>query len=409
MDANRPTIVAWLGVGSSMADADHLAVLRDGVPTWNRWRVDHGHAPVDLSGADLSGARLNGADFLRADLSGAHLVRTQLEHAQLKDADLTGAVLESANLEHVTARRARFHDVRASGANFEVATLRGVQFPGADLSGTRFHRAYLRDADLCGASLQQAWLRLAVLEGAQCRGTNFAGADLRYASLVGSDLRGAQLVDTQVYGISAWDVRIDETTRQDLFITRRADEAAVLRTDDLLTAQLLALMLGGAGVRTVLDSVASSLVLVLGSFAPEDKRVLDAVRSALQRRGYIGVVFDFDRPAARDYAETVVVLAGLSRFVVADFTSAREVRSEVQETRRLYPRVPVIPIARTGAPLPITMANVFGDEELSRLMRYDDVDDLVARLQDEIIAPAEAQAERIASDIARAEARLRGS
>ena len=397
-----------------MADAEQLAGLRDGVPAWNRWRAGRGRAPVDLSGADLSGADLSGArldhaNLLRADLSGAHLVRTQLEHAQLKDADLTGAVLESANLEHVTARGARFIDVRASGANFEVATLRGAHFRGADLTATRFHRAYLRDADLSGARLQDAWLRLAVLEGTRCRATDFSRADLRYASLVGSDLRGAKLVDTQVYGISAWDVQTDVDTQQDLLITRAADEPATLRADDLLTAQLLALMLGGAGVRSVLDSVTASLVLVLGSFAPEDKPVLDAVRTALQRRGYVAVVFDFERPAARDYAETVVVLAGLSRFVVADFTSAREVRSEVLQTRQLYPRVPVVPIARTGAVLPVTMLNVFGKEELLRLVRYADVDDLVGRLDDEVITPAEARAQRVVEDISSAEAVLRGT
>jgi hypothetical protein len=53
------------------------------------------------------------------------------------------------------------------------------------------------------------------------------------------------------------------------------------------------------------------------------------------------------------------------------------------------------------------MANVFDDEELARLVRYDDVDDLVSRLQEEVIAPAEAQAERIATNIARVVSTLR--
>lgn len=67
------------------------------------------------------------------------------------------------------------------------------------------------------------------------------------------------------------------------------------------------------------------------------------------------------------------MLAGLSHFVVADFTSVREVRSEAQRARQLYRRIPVVPIARTGATLPMTMTNVFDDDELSRLVRYIDV------------------------------------
>lgn len=61
------------------------------------------------------------------------------------------------------------------------------------------------------------------------------------------------------------------------------------------------------------------------------------------------------------------------------------------------------------ATLPITMTNVFDAEELSRLVRYDGVDDLIARLQDEVITPAEARADRIAADIASAERALRDS
>ena len=39
-----------------MANPEHLAVLREGVLTWNRWRTVNPSIGVDLSGADLSGA-----------------------------------------------------------------------------------------------------------------------------------------------------------------------------------------------------------------------------------------------------------------------------------------------------------------------------------------------------------------
>ena len=212
------------------------------------------------------------------------------------------------------------------------------------------------------------------------------------------------------FGVSAWGVQTDERTRQDLIVSMRNDvKESPLRAQDLRTAQLLALMLDATGVRTVLDAVSSTLVLILGSFSPEEKPVLDALREGLKRHGYVAVEFDFERSDSRDYAETILTLVGMSRFVVADFTNAKEVRAEVAQARRQYSRVPIIPIAREGAPLPITMVNSFSAEELQGLLvRYLHAADLVLKVQLSIIDAAEAQVRRIEASIAQSEAILRG-
>lgn len=391
-----------------MANDEHVSILKKGVTQWNRWRDSTNNGVADLSGADLSGMKLNGVNFLRANLQGAILEKTQLEYAQLKEANLTGATLERTNLEHVNARSTIFDEIVAKEPNFEVSTLRGARFRRARISGARFHRAYLRDANLSDAVFAGCWLRFATLDGAYCRNTDFSGADLRYASMVETRLNGANLSDVHVFGISAWGVETDANTRQDLIVGLDQDEReAPLRAHDLHTAQLLGLMLDGAGVRAVLDSVASKLVLILGSFSPAEKPVLDALRSSLQSHGYVAVEFDFERPSERDYAETVLTLAGLSRFVVADFTNAKEVRAEVSQARRQYMRVPILPIAREGASLPITMINTFTAEELQLLVRYGDIDDLLQKIQPSIIRPAEERVRRIAESLSRSEAILR--
>jgi uncharacterized protein YjbI with pentapeptide repeats len=391
--------------------ADNLALdkLRQGSAVWNRWRGTTRSAPVDLSNADLGGRNLNDYNLLRANLTGANLTRTQLEHAHLKDADLTAAVLANANLEAANCRNAIFDGVTAADANFEVSTLRGAHFRNATLVRARFHRAYLRETDLFRADLTDAWLRFARLDGASCQETNFSGADLRHAAMVGTDLRGATLTDVQVFGVSAWSIQTDEKTQQDLIVAAGKDGDAPLRAHDLQTAQLLALMLDGSGVRRLFDSVTSTLVLILGSFSAAEKPVLDALRIALNKRGFVAVTFDFERPLERDYMETITAIAALCRFIVADFTNAREVRAEVSQVHAQYRRVPIIPIAKVGAALPITMANVFSAEELAGLVRYADIGDLVSQLQTSVIDPAEARAAAIAAAIAKAEALLRGT
>lgn len=393
-----------------MANAEHILILKRGVTEWNRWQASTNHSVADLSGADLTGMKLNGVDFLRTNLKGTTLTKTQLEHAHLKDANLTGATLDRTNLEHVNARGAIFDEIVANKPNFEVSTLRGARFRRAQLSEARFHRAYLRDSDLSDAAFTSCWLRFATLDGACCQNTNFSSTDLRHASMVKTNLKGASLTDVQVFGISAWGVETDANTSQDLIVGIAANEREPpLRAHDLSTAQLLALMLDAAGVRTVIDSVTSKLVLILGSFSPTEKVVLDALRLSLQSYGYVAVEFDFERPSERDYAETILTLVGMSRFVVADFTNAKEVRAEVAQARRQYKRVPIIPIAREGVSLPITMANSFSAEELQLLVRYQHIDDLLQKLQLSIIEPAEERVRRIAEGIAKSEAILLGA
>jgi hypothetical protein len=87
----------------SMANPEHLAKLKEGLPIWNQWRalrpILAGSNPgVDLRGADLSHAKLHQADLSLADLFGANLhgaglAGTNLARADLRGADLTEAVL----------------------------------------------------------------------------------------------------------------------------------------------------------------------------------------------------------------------------------------------------------------------------------------------------------------------------
>ena len=318
-------------------NAEHISILKRGVNEWNRWRASTNHEVADLTGSDLSGLNLNRVDFLRTILKGVNLTETQLDYAHLKEADLTGATLDRTNLQHVNARSAIFDGIVANAANFAVSTLRGARFRRARLSQARFHRAYLRETDLSDAAFTGCWLRFATLESACCQNTDFSGADLRHASLVKTNLKGANLTGVHAFGISAWGVETDANTRQDLIVGKHENEReATLRAHDLRTAQLLALMLDAAGVRSVIDSVTSKLVLILGSFSPAEKVVLDALRLSLQSCGYVAVEFDFERPSDRDYAETVLTLVGMSRFVVADFTNAKEVRVEVAQARTQY-------------------------------------------------------------------------
>lgn len=74
-----------------MANEEHLALLKQSVDEWNKWRETNRIVLPDLAGANLSGADLCYADLGAADLRGADLAAANLSGAILYYATLGGA------------------------------------------------------------------------------------------------------------------------------------------------------------------------------------------------------------------------------------------------------------------------------------------------------------------------------
>jgi uncharacterized protein YjbI with pentapeptide repeats len=221
-----------------MANPEHLEILRQGVEVWNAWRTKEPLIEPDLSGANLSGARL-----YRADLTQANLFE-----ANLGGADLSGAYLYRANL---------------SRADLSEANLAAANLGTAGLAGANLYRADLSKASLAAANLGRAYLDRA----------NLSRADLNWAQLVDTNFVDATLTDCSIYGISAWDVRLSEGTKQQGLIITPRDEPAVI-VDDLEVAQFIYLLLHNEKLRKVIDTVGKKGVLLLGRFEEiEDREV----------------------------------------------------------------------------------------------------------------------------------------
>ncbi len=124
--------------------------------------------------------------------------------------------------------------------------------------------------------------------------------------------------------------------------------AAEITADNLEVAQFIYLLLNNKKIREVIDTVTSKVVLILGRFTHERKKVLDAIRKALRGKDLVPIVFDFTIPRNRDVTETVKILAGLAKFVVADVTDATEVRAELHNIVPGFPSLPVQPLVLAG-------------------------------------------------------------
>lgn len=408
-----------------MANQQFLNILNQGVEAWNQWRKDDpGIEPDlhnanlegrDLAGADLSGSDLSGANFRDKDfrnptpgrfrgtsfrgsvLSGAQFYRTDLQEADLRGTILQGADLTGARLTGQKLGRVDFSSAKLMYADLSYADLTGSDLTGADLSGAtaidaRLNGSYLARSTLLDANFSLAHLEGAYLTGADLRGTDLsnahlASANLERATMERTDLRGTDLTGCFVYGVSAWGVKLNgEITQTNLRITPEGEP--IVTVDDLEAAQFVYLLQKGERIRSVINTASQKAVLILGRFT-EGKAILDSIKDQLSQRNYLPIVFDFERPTNRDFTETVVTLAGMSRFIIAEITKPKSVPLELQATIPNF-MIPFVPIIQEGEE-PFSMfqdlSHKYNDWVIDPVA-YSSVEELVSAFDGAVIDPA---------------------
>jgi uncharacterized protein YjbI with pentapeptide repeats len=413
-----------------MANPEHLAILKQGVDVWTKWRIDNPKIKPDLSyldfedkifsgvdfsnvalseskfinsnlvevnfegailnysnfqGSDLSESRFNesdlcgsnlsrtnlrevnfqganlkkvdfhktdlsGIDFIKNDLSGANLNEADLSNANLTDANLTeanlrvailcGAILYRTIFSGADLRRAKFDDTDLRKANLSGATLWGTDFNNSNLSEANFERADLSGSNLINCNIRKSHFRRAFLSGANLTNSDLYNTDFTSVVMIQTNFAGAILTDSQIYGISAWDIKTDKNTKQDgLIITKEGQPA--ITVDNLEVAQFIYLLLNNIKLREVINTVANKAVLILGRFG-ERKSILDSIANELRKKDYLPIMFDFDRPLDKTLTETVLTLAGLSKFVIAVMSDPNSVPWEVANIKVFD--IPIVPL-----------------------------------------------------------------
>lgn len=352
-----------------------------------------------LNGARLwaEGAVFEGCDFTQSYLRRSHFKSARLERCDLTQAELAasfavgasfrGCVLDRTDFDLAWLDSADFTDTRCRETVFRRAHMRSAKLPGVDVRGCDFADADLRGADLKGADLREAIFAGADLRRAALSGARLQGADLSHANLSGADLRGADLTGAKVYGVSAWDVVLDDAVQRGLVIAPK--EQSPITVDDLEVAQFVYLMYQNPKIRRVIDTITSRAVLILGRFTPERKAVLDGIREELRRREWVPILFDFDKPTQRDFTETILTLAGMARFVIADISNPKSSPLELQATVPNY-MIPFVPILQLGEE-PFEMfkdlKHKYADWVLDPL-KYDSIENLLLVFEPAILAPA---------------------
>jgi hypothetical protein len=141
-----------------------------------------------------------------------------------------------------------------------------------------------------------------------------------------------------VYGIAAWDLKTSDETKQSKLVIERTYDfysdiiqqgKVPMMVDDIELAQFVYYLSNHKKMRDALNILNDRGVLLLGQFKDGGLERLNSMRERLQRKSYMAMIFDFARPDNLSLTETVVTMAGLSKFIVADL-SGSSVPAELQ-------------------------------------------------------------------------------
>lgn len=305
-----------------MAIAEHVEIFKKGSQVWNAWRDENPHISPDLSDIDFE--------------SDVHTYKEMYDMPEF-----TGYNLSYMNINRVTARNSYFINCFFTGSTLNFSDIcfslfQNCSFEEASLAVSKIGSEEFQECDFTNADLSYC-----SAEETNFSGSKFISTKLSNMSLVKTDFTNTVIDEARVYGISAWDLVLDGSIQNNILIE---EEGMSITVPTIEMAQFISLLVNNSKIRDIIDTITSKVVLILGRFTEERKIVLDTIKTELKGRGYLPVLFDFEGPSSRDVTETIMTLASLAKFVVADLSSPKSIPQELTQIIPHFPSLPVQPV-----------------------------------------------------------------
>jgi hypothetical protein len=286
-----------------VATEDPAEILAQGAKAWNAWRKKNPQ-PLVFAQPQWYGSPIDPDQ--RVQVKGRN--RVDFRGLHFSDITILKPFAEARHVEESVWENCAIDEGDFSRAHFTGATFRN----------TRFNKTIFTDAVFAGAT--------------------FINGNLNRVNLVGATFTVKEITETIVYGISAWDLQLSEETKQSKLVIEKTYELyselvaqgkALTMVDDIELAQFVFHLSKNKKLRDTLNILNDRSVLILGKFRDGGQQRLDTIREWLRARGYMPMIFDFVRPEGLSLTETVVTMAGLAKFVIADL-SGSSVAAELQ-------------------------------------------------------------------------------
>lgn len=294
---------------------------------------------------------------------------------EFAEVDFSNSDMNMASLRNCMFFDCSFDDARLTftdlvDAYFVNCTFRHTCMRVSKLGNAKFEKCLFEDCDMSYCSAEET----------SFKGSSFMNTKMEHMSFVNTDFSDAKLEGCFIYGISSWDLKLYNSIQKNLVIT--PNDMPNITVDNIELAQFLYLMINNQHLRNVINTITSKVVLILGNFSPERKAILDKIREYLKVRDVIPVIFDFEKPSSRNLTETVMTLASISKYVIADLSSPRSIPHELASVARQLPSIRFYPIIVTGEK-PFGMFDDYSSYPWIRpIKEYDeeDIDIIIAQI-----------------------------
>ena len=289
-----------------MPDEKHIEILKMGVIEWNTWREDHPKVKPNLRNINFY-----------EEFSKSFYDLPIFEGYNFSDIDFHMSSFRNAVFTNCCFDRSTIHFSDLVDGHFSSCSFENVGMRVTKIGSAIFNDCVFKHSDLSYCSAQKT----------SFRDSKFINTILEHMSFVSSDFRNTQIDGCFVYGISSWDLKLENSHQRNLVITQR--DQPTITVDNIELAQFIYLIINNKRLRDVIDTITSKVVLILGNFSPERKKILDIFREKIRNYNYVPVLFDFKKPSSRNITETIFTLAHMSKFVIADLSSARSIGHEL--------------------------------------------------------------------------------
>ena len=305
-----------------MANSEHVEILKDGAVAWNQWRERNSSIAPDLSDIKFLGD-IYVSDYIY-DLP--HYIGYDFSRCNLNRSSMRNCTFTLCNFSNCRIHYSDLVDSYCDECDFSHASLRVSKIGSAEFIACNFTCA---DLSYCSA------------EETNFAGSKLVATNLSNMSLVKTDFTNTLIDEARVYGISAWDLILHNSKQSNIYIE---EETSSITVPNIELAQFVSLLIRSSKIRDIIDTITSKVVLILGSFSDERKFILENIKEELQTQDYLPILFDFEGPRNRDITETVLILATMAKFVVADLSSPRSIPQELTSIIPNFPSIPVQPI-----------------------------------------------------------------
>ncbi|WP_291134361.1 pentapeptide repeat-containing protein [Flavobacterium sp. UBA7663] len=330
--------------------------------------------------------------FNFSDFSGTKIKKSSFISANIRESYFCNAKLDDVKLIKAHFERSLFRDAIVSNSELSLVKLNDSKILSSKILKCNFATGMLYNSIIDECTIEESDFSNVLftsgkITNSEIKSTNLRKVNFSGTQLISDNFTNCDLSMSKIFGVSAWKLNLVNTNQEDLQISDNGEPKITI--DNIEVAQFIYLLINNEKLRTVINTITSKVVLILGRFTPERMKILNLLREELRHKNYLPILFDFENSANRDITETVTTLATLSKFIIADISDPKSIPQELAQIIPHMPSLPVQPIILSGQK-PYGMFEHFTRYSwVLDTIEYDDDEHIKSAILDEIINACE--------------------